>query len=173
VTEFDDLALNPPSEGDHGPLTKAMLAAARERIEREPIAAWTGPAPIGWEQIAQLYDQIEAGNRAREARWRAQWRGRLDGATLTEVMRLWDHGELPFGVHLAVGTPMRERIRQQLTIQGQLPQGSAFVPAGLAGRHLNVDIVIDEGLGDRWELRAGRPGPDGSGEAIAAGTRLA
>ncbi len=137
--------------------------------------AWNAAPPVTYEHIVALARTIEDGHRRAHERWAANWRGRLDGATLNQVMRLRHRGELPHACHLVAGPDAMNAIRLRFAIQDRLPD--CAIPVGAALRRLDgVDIIIDGSLGDSWELRAGPPRPldaDERGEVIARGTRLA
>lgn len=138
-------------------------------------ATWNAAPPVTYEQIAAMFQAVEDRNRAAHERWAAHWRGRLDGATLNQVMRLRHRGELPHACHLVAGPDALDAIRRRFAIQDRLPDFA--IPTGAGLRHLDsVDIITDPALGDSWELRTGGPRPldaDDRGEVIARGTRLA
>lgn len=153
----------------------AKLAATIEPVVSASASAWNAQAPIVWEDIQRTCQAIIDRDRRAHERWAAHWRGRLDGATLNQVMRLRHRGELPHACHLVAGPDALDAIRRRFAIQDRLPDFA--IPTGAGLRHLDsVDIITDPALGDSWELRTGGPRPldaDDRGEVIARGTRLA
>lgn len=184
MTEFDDLVnayTAEPSEDERSEPANsggALSAAYATMITTAlPAGEWvttTEPVDV-WAGIRRIAHGIEERDRLAEEYWRAHWRGRLDGATLTDVMRLRHRGELPYVCHLAAGPDARQRILQRFAAQAAVADGR-WRPVGLAEHRLTgLDIIVDPALGGYWELRTGQPGQSAAPppEVIASGRRLA
>lgn len=187
MTEFDDLvnayAAEPPGDEPAGPggaLSAAYADLITDHLDRyvgglTTAVPTTGPVDV-WAGIRRMAQAIEERDRLAEEYWRAHWRGRLDGATLTDVMRLRHRGELPYVCHLAAGPDARQRILQRFAAQAAVA-GGRWRPVGLAEHRLTgLDIIVDPALGGYWELRTGQPGGQSAApppEVIASGRRLA
>jgi len=123
---------------------------------------------IVWQNIVSLYRTIQDGHDRREARWREHWAGRLDGASLTEVMRLRAAAELPVACHLRIGPDAWQRMRERWFREYRTDPLGGRLNSVLSTID-SVDVFTDVDMGECWQLWTGRI--MGQGELIAQGTQ--
>jgi hypothetical protein len=175
---------NPLTPGQHAAVQAHLDAYVQDILITPPGPAeggdlWTtaSGSPSTWEDIVTAYRAIQDAEARRLARWEAGWRGRLDGATLTDVMRLRHYGELPHTCHIAMGRWARHRLRQRFATQSAAAgtPGGRWRPVGLTAPRLDdVPVIIDEAIGGHWEVRHGPAAPPAApSPVLARGWRLA